>query len=496
LKDGVGSSSYAIYLPGDTTPVIYGYSAELQPGGDASSTRQELLGQLGLEYWIDALHVQWGRPRGNLRVTLVTDSKASIEVMQNVPKAIGVGAMLKADMDIALEIFSLQLKTSWLERETIKVTSHIDKDEAPDEFLWECNAFVDALATKSREVSIVQELTSRKSYIFPGAKIGCSINGRVENNGLYRKLQYKITGSELRQYFTQKYDWNQGTFKKIAWEAHGKEFINYPRNKVVTLTKFIHGWLANQKKSFHEGRTRTAQCPLCGCEDNREHFFRCRETQLTQIRTGLWTKLYTDVAQTTEKGCKEIFIAGLSTVMGREPPTDREKQSWPEELQVAFDSQTEIGWTQVFYGRISTLWEKLARSSDDASSHARSSPWTSKVIRWCWGFGIDLWHARNEIVHGTDGSISKYEKQRLRAKVSAMYRELRPQVRHRMTDIFSITEAEMLDQPVQNQVAWLERLKFLFHEQYVEIIKETEGNLRSDQETELQQLRAIGMSLG
>ena len=53
LKDMVGTGSYAIFIPGDPVPVIQGYSAEYQPRKEASSTRQELLGQLGLEYWLE-----------------------------------------------------------------------------------------------------------------------------------------------------------------------------------------------------------------------------------------------------------------------------------------------------------------------------------------------------------------------------------------------------------------------------------------------------------
>lgn len=495
LKERIGTSSYAIYLPGEITPVIYGYSAEYQPGTDASSTRQELLGQLGLEYWMDELEQTWGRSRGILRLTLVTDSQASIDVMQNVPKVMGVGAMIKAEMDVALEIHRLQSTKTWIHRQTIKVTSHIDKDDAPDEFLWECNNFVDELATKSRDRANIRELAHRESYCFPGARVGCVINGRVENNGLYKKLQEHIAGGAMRQYLCQKYDWNWHTFAKVAWEAHEKEFIACPRNKVVTLTKLIHGWQSSQKKSFREGRTLTDTCPLCGTTDTREHFFSCKNQQLTQIRNSLWAKLCAEVSHTTVSGCKEIFLVGIGTVMGRDPPMSSDMDSWPRELREAFDSQTEIGWNHVFYGRLSTQWEKIATRSDNFSNQGRLFVWTRQIIRKFWSFGIDLWQARNMILHGPDQSISKYEKDMLESKVRAMYRDLRPQVKYRSTDIFSIPEDGMLKQPVQNQVAWLERLKFLFPDEYVKIVQDTVGKIKSDQEVEMLNLRAIGMNI-
>ena len=212
--------------------------------------------------------------------------------MKSVPQALGISAMIKAEMDVALEIQSMQLKGFWIQRQTIKVTSHIEQEDAPDKFLWECNALADALATKARDE--------------------CD----------------KIAGEAMHQYYLQKYDWTPTTFAKIAWEAHGREYHKYNRNNQVTLTKFIHGWLANNRKSFREGRSLTPCCPLCGMEDHQEHIFQCGDNQMQQIRSGLWKKLSMDVSSTTASGYKEIFLAGLGTIIGYDPPTSRDKQSW------------------------------------------------------------------------------------------------------------------------------------------------------------------------
>ena len=52
LKNKIGSSGYALYLPNDEEPFAYGYATEYQPSESASSTRQELLAQLAVEYWL------------------------------------------------------------------------------------------------------------------------------------------------------------------------------------------------------------------------------------------------------------------------------------------------------------------------------------------------------------------------------------------------------------------------------------------------------------
>ena len=49
LKDTMGTSSYVFYLPNDLQPIVEGFAGEHQPMVTASSTRQELLGQLGMD---------------------------------------------------------------------------------------------------------------------------------------------------------------------------------------------------------------------------------------------------------------------------------------------------------------------------------------------------------------------------------------------------------------------------------------------------------------
>ena len=58
LKDDMGTSSYALFFPEDPIAILQGYAAEHQPKTSASSTRQELLGQLGVEYWLEDFECQ------------------------------------------------------------------------------------------------------------------------------------------------------------------------------------------------------------------------------------------------------------------------------------------------------------------------------------------------------------------------------------------------------------------------------------------------------
>ncbi len=124
----------------------------------ASSTRQELLGQLSMEYWLSKFQARWGMPRHPIKSTLITDSKACLDIMESMPQGVGIKAMLQAEMDVALEIYSQRSIHTCIIWNSQKVCSHIDKSAVPDDFHWECNKFVDELATRAQTCFRLEEL--------------------------------------------------------------------------------------------------------------------------------------------------------------------------------------------------------------------------------------------------------------------------------------------------------------------------------------------------
>lgn len=56
----VGTSSYSFFFPQDLSPILQGYAGEYQPLKTASVTRQELRGQLGVEYLVARWAKEWG----------------------------------------------------------------------------------------------------------------------------------------------------------------------------------------------------------------------------------------------------------------------------------------------------------------------------------------------------------------------------------------------------------------------------------------------------
>ena len=480
LKEHIGTSSYAIFLTGTDAPVISGYAGEYQPRNDASSTRQELLGQLGLEYWLKELRLRWGIPRNALKVTLVTDSQASLDIMNNMVHTGGIREMLRPEMDVALELQRERDDKWWIHWNFQKVTSHIQLHEAPNEFYWLCNDIADVLASRAREEWSVDQLKGQPSFAFRGTKAVCRINGRLENNNIYRKLTEEINGANLQLYLMERYNWTEKEFNQIAWSAHQREIGRIPRYKQVTLYKYIHGWLATNKRRSRERASIPAQCLFCGHEENRTHIFVCAHAQLRRIREQRKNKLLTQICDGIDPACAAVFTAGLNTVFGSSAPAERTKQDWPSRLQESYDTQEGIGWINVLYGRMAGQWEQMAEYNGAVVHGSDKFVWTGKVIRLSWDFGLDLWKIRNQMVHGNGTGPSLGEQNRVSAIITAMYRDLLPRVTYRTNEIFSKTEVEMQNLPYQSQVAWIERLKFLFPIDFMEIEQSSALDIRRE----------------
>ena len=145
-------------------------------------------------------------------------------------------------------------------------------------------------------------------------------------------------------------------------------------------------------------------------------------------------------------------------------------------------------------GRISGLWERLARSNPIEVTNAPSMVWTRHVICSGWIYGMELWKARNALIHGSDGPISFFELQRTQRLVQAMYSRLLPAVQGKRSEIAPLSEAEMLQQSHQSQCAWLEQLKYLYPDQFGNLVTQTVGKLQSDREEETLLLRKTGQA--
>ena len=493
LKEDRGTSSYLMCFPQDYQPILEGYSGEIQHRKSASITRQELLGQLGLELWLEKFTAKWGIPQFPITVIIITDSQSSIEVVNNSTTFQSIKDTLGGDMDMGMVVGAKRKAMPWFQRRIVKITSHTDVTAADDEFHWHCNDRADTLATQARQ-DFDTIINAKQEYkLFPATRAGCLINGHTVNNDVFAALQDHLMGSTMREFLITKHGWTRDIFHQIAWIEHQKELQQFPPMQKITLMKYIHGWLATKRRRFREGLDLDARCPLCGEEETKYHFLTCTNERLSQIREKQWQQYTSEINKITPDGCKQVFLVGLNTVNGQATPTRETIHDWPSELQDAFSSQENIGWEQVLVGRVAKCWGQVVKDMSYNPTDATQSQWIRQVIRRSWRYGLDVWKARNELVHGNDGGPSKLEVKNTLEIVRAMYSYLYSIPDSHKSEILPLDEAEMLQQPYQVQIAWLGRIKHVYPEDYSDIVTATLGKVRTEAATELSCLRATGL---
>ena len=147
-----------------------------------------------------------------------------------------------------------------------------------------CNNIVDKLVTEARDEFTIRYLRHQANHVLVGARAGCKIQGRIENNNLYQKLKEEITGTKLKWYLMEKYDWSENIFKGVAWIAHHQELWKIPRYQRVTLQKFIHGWLATNQRRSREDTSIPPHYVFCGLEESCNHMFVCSNIHMKLLQ--------------------------------------------------------------------------------------------------------------------------------------------------------------------------------------------------------------------
>ena len=201
------------------------------------------------------------------------------------------------------------------------------------------------------------------------------------------------------------------------------------------------------------------------------------------VREPAWSFLLAELVKDTAPGFKEVFITGLSTVRGGQSPSAHTMDEWPPELRRAYKAQSNIGWNQVLLGRIARHWENITNYQQLREVTGNSSRWISRAIHLCWSFGLDLWQARNQLVHGTIGETSRVEHKRATELITYMYSEILPFIPQRDHSIFPRSKTDLLSLPHHSQLAWLGRVKFMYPDEYKQVEKQYASAIQTHEET-------------
>ena len=472
LKNTLGSSGYIIYIEKAQEPIIKGFSAEVQDNVNGSSTRQELLAQLCVEYWLLQFGKKLGEPVSGVKIKLITDSQASIMIREGVHNVRSMKALLTPDVEIAMEIARCRHDNKYSCIEFHKVKSHISIDEAPDEFFWRINEEADALATAARDEVKAGRFQAHRPLFLEGAQAMCIINGHINTANLKDRVYDSIYESATTTFLCNRYNWMEKVFKLIDWEVHRKVLTSYHGVKKITVIKYIHGWLATKQRRHREGVYADALCELCGELEDSQHIFCCQNEAMKDSRRREFWALKTRLRKLLPEAVCLALLVGLGSISGEAVNQYGAEFVTDTQIETAFKDQEDIGWDNLAKGRVARTWALLVTTN---SADTTGTQELATAVKPMIDYGLNLWSHRNNLVHGNDSGISKLESRKMQQMISKVYEEIMPSAGNDHRWLFSCAIDDRLQEPYALQVAWIDSVRRIFPDKF-KALKEFLGN--------------------
>ena len=133
--------------------------------------------------------------------------------------------------------------------------------------------------------------------------------------------------------------------------------------------------------------------------------------------------------------------------------------------------QTEIGWINVFFGRISKKWGTVNVSMMKADRGTSIDParWTTKFIREMFKITEGIWIERNIEHHGVSNAISLSERDATAKIIQSYYEKLKPHVLPQDQWLFQKSVRRKLSETYCNQIAWIETISKIYKKEISEL---------------------------
>ena len=261
--------------------------------------------------------------------------------------------------------------------------------------------------------------------ILPSCPAMISIRGISVTSNIFKQLIRAYVEPRYIGHLQDKFKWNDSEVNIIAWKCLALAIQRIDRS--VLITKICNDYLPTHQHLNKIGYYRSNKCPLCKADETTEHIIRCPAHSRTQWRCGLLNKLRETMKfRHTHDDLSETLTTIIATWM-EHGIVDVNK--FPDKYHNAINSQQNIGWNQLFMGRISQEWIQLYEDSYERPTICTKSPkfydgyvWGAAIVETIIRQIIILWERRNKDIHGHDDKEAEtLRKERLTEKAKELY---------------------------------------------------------------------------
>jgi hypothetical protein len=199
-----------------------------------------------------------------------------------------------------------------------------------------------------------------------------------------------------------------------------------------------------------------ATCHFCKNEiEDLTHLLRCTHPDRKPWQHRLFAALRAACERLhTRSYLVDILIEGLATWFNA---GTIDKAAYPTSFHRLIHEQSQLGWRQLFQGRMSNEWARLQdiylRRIQSTANSQTGLLWTTTIITTIWKEFFIMWETRNTAVHGKDNE-SRHTARIHRATIELKHlHKKQPDVLATDRALFLGDNPEAIDQWVQTHTA-------------------------------------------
>ena len=180
------------------------------------STREELMDMLAIEYIMLILVREWGPPKKDISLIILTDSE-TVKITRQDKEAPRLGAkrVIRPNIELKMELKIVEIEIKGVDRSVQWTKSHVSGETLENDYESRLNDLADKLAIKGRDRVIEGIKEAAKHHIYPGAIVTLKMGGSVVLNNVGKTTKKLAHKQNIKNYLMEKYDWNEKNFDTI-----------------------------------------------------------------------------------------------------------------------------------------------------------------------------------------------------------------------------------------------------------------------------------------
>jgi len=227
------------------------------------------------------------------------------------------------------------------------------------------------------------------------------IDDQVISRQLQHHLRDAATFPAYWEYLQTKFQWTNLNTTCIHWKVHQLANHHLTHSERRIINKFIHEWLPLLDRYHVLSNSQTKQCPSCRqAVETTDHFLNCSHPERQQIWNTLHDSIFKlHIQQHAPPQYYNVMANGL--LAGRGAPTIQMDDEDDPMIQQIRHKQDQLGWKQIYYGRITSAWAHGITASQET---IKGIVFYSRIILLIWKAVIEQWTIRNTHLHPTNST--------------------------------------------------------------------------------------------